>query len=133
MPLHCLDSSAWIECLDQGPNTQHFAPILKQLPDLLVPSVVIVEVRKVILRQRSRSEADQVTDSMQSCQVIDLSPVLAALAADWSVEHKLSLADAIIYASISKINSTLWTQDQHFEGLPNVRYFPKIKTKKLQG
>jgi len=125
MALHCLDSSAWIECLDQGANAHHFASVLDKMPEIVVPSIVIVEVRKVILRQRTRLQADQVTDSLQSCQVIDLSPALAALAADLSIEHALPLADAIIYASIRATKCTLWTQDQHFEGLPHVRYFSK--------
>ena len=47
-----LDSSAWLECLDEGPNTHHFAPIIAKHPDLIVPAIIITEIRKIILREK---------------------------------------------------------------------------------
>ena len=61
MNAHVLDSSAWIECLDGGPNTHHFAPILRKLPDLIIPAIVLTEVCKLVLKQRSREQADDMT------------------------------------------------------------------------
>jgi predicted nucleic acid-binding protein len=37
------------------------------------------------------------------------------------------MADAIIYATTKTQNATLWTQDNDFEGLPHVKYYPKIR------
>jgi len=37
----------------------------------------------------------------------------------------LPMADGVIYATAHRFGATLWTQDQHFEGMPNVRYFAK--------
>jgi toxin FitB len=127
MTRHLLDSSAWIECLVDGPNTRHFAPILRKLPDLIVPTITILEVRRVVLRQRSISEADSVTRGMQTGEVIDLDAILAIEAADLASKHRLPLADSIIYATALRHEAALWTQDEDFEGLPNVRYFPKMK------
>ena len=127
MTRHLLDSSAWIECLDDGPNTPHFAPILRRLPDLIVPTIAILEVRRVVLRQRSIPEADSVTRGMETGEVIDLDVILAIEAADLASRHKLPLADSIIYATALRHKATLWTQDENFKDLPNVRYFPKIK------
>jgi predicted nucleic acid-binding protein len=127
MTRHLLDSSAWIECLVDGPNTRHFAPILRKLPDLIVPTITILEVRRVVLRQRSISEADSVTRGMQTGEVIDLDAILAIEAADLASKHRLPLADSIIYATALSHEAALWTQDEDFEGLPNVRYFPKMK------
>ncbi len=45
--------------------------------------------------------------------------------ADLTLEHKLSFADAIIYASAQQSKAPLITSDDHFEGLPEVIYFPK--------
>jgi predicted nucleic acid-binding protein len=122
-----LDSSAWLECLEDGPNTIHFGPILLKLPDLIVPSIVLTEVRKVTLKQRTAAKADEVTQSMRSGVIIPIDEAIAIAAADLFIKHKLPLADSLIYAVTLAHNATLWTQDDDFEGLPNVRYFPKIK------
>ena len=34
-------------------------------------------------------------------------------------------ADSIILTTARLYNALIWTQDQDFEGLPDVRYFPK--------
>jgi len=122
-----LDSSAWLECLEDGPNTVHFETILLKLPDLIVPAVVITEVRKVALNQRSPEKAEEVTRSMRSGIVVSIDEDIAVSAADLFIKYKLPLADSLIYAVTLAHNATLWTQDVDFEGLPNVRYFPKIK------
>jgi len=122
-----LDSSAWCECLEEGPNTPHFRPILRKLPELIVPTVVITEVRKVVLLKRGPAKADEVTLSMRSGIVAEIDEEIAVAAADLFIEHKLPLADSLIYAIALARNATLWTQDADFEGLPKVRYFPKIK------
>lgn len=126
---HILDSSAWIECLDAGANTEHFAPILHKLPDLIVPAITITEVRKLVLRQRSQAMADDVTSAMSAGQVVAIDAGIAAAAADLAIKHKLPLADSLIYAVTLAHHATLWTQDDDFEGLPHVRYFKKVKTR----
>ncbi len=125
--LDLLDSSGWIECLDDGPNTRHFAPVLKKLPELIVPAIVIAEVRKVVLKQRTREMADTVTQSMRSGIVVSIDEEIAVAAADLFIKHKLPLADSLIYAVALAHKATLWTQDDHFKDLPRVRYYPKTK------
>lgn len=122
-----LDSSAWLECLEDGPNTVHFGPILLKLSDLIVPTVVINEVRKVALKQRPREKAEEVTRAMLSGVLVHIDEDIAVSAADLFIKHKLPLADSLIYAVTLAYKATLWTQDVDFDGLPNVRYFPKIK------
>ena len=124
---HILDSSAWIEALDDGPNTQHFGPILLKLPDLIIPSIVITEIRRFILRERGSEKADAITRSLSSGIIVELNTEIAKSAADLSHQHKLPLADSIIYATTLATNSKLWTQDADFKDLPHVKYYPKIK------
>jgi predicted nucleic acid-binding protein len=62
---------------------------------------------------------------MQQGKVVDLNIELALFAAKLSKEHKLPMADSIIYAAARKYNCVLWTQDQHFKGLDLVKYFKK--------
>jgi len=127
---HILDSSAWIEVLDEGPNTPHFKPIFLQLPNLIIPAIIITEIRKFILRERGEKKADAVTRSLNSGIIIDLTTDIAQSAANLGHKHQLPLADSIIYATALSTNATLWTQDSDFEDLPHVKYFPKIKPPK---
>ncbi len=74
-----------------------------------------------MLRERGEDDALQITSVMQAGRVIDLDTSLAMEAA----RHRLPLADSIIYASALVHSATLWTQDEHFKDLPQVRFFPK--------
>jgi predicted nucleic acid-binding protein len=47
------------------------------------------------------------------------------LAADFSCEFKLAMADAIIYATARQHLATLASSDAHFEGLPGAFYVAK--------
>ena len=130
MKADILDSSAWLECLDEGPNTKHFAPIIAKHPEILVPVIVITEVRKVALRQRSSEKAESITRSLLAAEVVEIGSEIAVAAADLAIKHKLPLADSLIYAVTLARKATLWTQDADFKNLPHVRYFPKIKPPK---
>jgi predicted nucleic acid-binding protein len=57
--------------------------------------------------------------------VVDLTESLALLASEMSLQHKLSFADAIIYATATQHKAELVTADDHFESLIGVRYFSK--------
>ena len=58
-------------------------------------------------------------------KVVDLDSDLALLAGKISVGEKLPMADSIIYATALLYDATLWTQDEDFKGLENVKYFTK--------
>jgi len=55
---------------------------------------------------------------MQGGRIVDLDRSLALEAAT----YPLPLADSIIYATASRFEATLWTQDKHFRELAHVRY-----------
>ena len=57
---------------------------------------------------------------------IPLSSALALEAARLAHESGLAMADGIILATARLTGATLWTQDVDFQGMPQVRYFPKI-------
>ena len=50
---------------------------------------------------------------------------MALYAADFSLAHRLSFADALIYATALSCEVTLVTSDEHFAGLADVTYIPK--------
>lgn len=116
-----VDSSAWLEYLADTPQARHFEKPLEDTKNLIVPVITIYEVFKKVLRERSENEALQVASQMKAGTVVDLDTSLAMEAAG----HRLPLADSLIYATALRWQATLWTQDDHFQDLPNVRYFRK--------
>ncbi len=81
----------------------------------------------MILRESDENHLLQVLAAGQKGKIIELSPALSTTAAKISLQHKLPMADSIIYATAQLFNATVWTQDIDFENLPNVNYVPKIK------
>jgi len=82
---------------------------------------------KVVLKQRTREQADDIARTMQTGEIVSIDEDIALAAADFSIQFKLPLADSLIYAVSRVRNATLWTQDEHFKDLPHVKYFPKRK------
>lgn len=120
-----VDSSAWLEYFADAPGAQHFAGAIEAVDRLVVPAVCLLEVFKVVLRQRGESDALQAAALMRQGRVVDLDASVALAAAKAGVEHKLPLADSIVYATAQAVGGVVWTQDDDFDGLPGVEYFPK--------
>ena len=118
---HIVDSSGWLEYFTDGKGAAFFAPAIEDHENLLVPVVTLYEVFKKVLRERGENDALQIAAMMQAGQVIDLDSSLALDAA----RHPLPLADSLIYATALRHGATLWTQDEHFKDLPQVKYSPK--------
>ncbi len=62
---------------------------------------------------------------MQQSKVIDLNEPIAIFAAKLSADHKLPMADSLIYATAKMHDALVWTQDSDFENLEDVKYFQK--------
>ena len=116
-----VDSSGWLEYFTGSDRASLFAPAIEDTGNLIVPVISIYEVFKKVLRECGEDVALQVASAMQSGLVIDLECALALEAA----RYPLPLADSLIYATAKRHEATLWTQDEHFKNLPNVRFFPK--------
>ncbi|MCK9588716.1 MAG: type II toxin-antitoxin system VapC family toxin [Terrimicrobiaceae bacterium] len=120
-----VDSSGWVEFLQGTSRAGMFEPALRRLDEVWVPGISLFEVHRLILLKESESAADRSISIMKAAQVVDLDGTLAVEASKVARAHKLSLADAIIYATAQNKGAELWTQDAHFEHLPGVKYFPK--------
>jgi len=125
--MNVVDSSGWLEYFANSSNGDVFARIIKQSADLVVPTVSMYEVFKRISLQRDEEEALKAVGLMLFGRVIDLTQEIALAAAVLSMEHKLPMADSIILATARSEQATLWTQDEHFEGLEGVKYIKKVK------
>jgi predicted nucleic acid-binding protein len=120
--MNVVDSSAWLEYLAAGPNAAYFAAAIENTAELIVPTLILYEVFKRIVQQRSENEALQVIAVMQQGKIADLDSRTALSAARVSIDHQLPMADSVILATARLNSALLWTQDSHFEGIPNVRY-----------
>ena len=124
-PPNVVDSSAWLEYLADAPGAGNFAHAIESVDRLVVPTVCLLEVFKAVRRQRGESDALQAAAVMHQGLVIELDAALALAAGRAGIEHKLPLADSIVWATAQAVGGTVWTQDEDFEGLPGVEYFPK--------
>ncbi len=115
-----VDSSGWLEYITEDTKADLFAPYLQAEDPVLVPSIVLYEVRKILLMRRSKSEADLFLSQALRNQIVNFDDVLAIAAAEVSLTHQLPIADAIIYATAQAHEAQLVTSDLHFGGLPCV-------------
>jgi len=120
--VNIVDSCGWLEYFANGPNADFFAPAIESPQELLVPSLTFFEVFKRILQQRTEADGLRAIALMRQGQVIELNDTLALGAARLSHELKLPLADSIILYSARHLDATLWTQDAHFESVPDVKF-----------
>ncbi len=118
--LNVVDSSGWLEYLADTDRAAWFTEPIEDTENLIVPVISIYEVCKKVLRERGENEALQVASVMQSGRVVDLDAALAVEA----IRHRMPLADSIIYATALRFRATVWTQDEDFKELPNVRFYP---------
>lgn len=120
-----VDSSAWLAYFADEPSAEEFAPPIEDVRRLVVPAVCLLEVFKIVARQRGEGEALQAVAVMQQGAVVDLDGALALSAARVGLDFKLPLADSIVYATARAVAGIVWTQDDDFSGLADVRYVPK--------
>ena len=120
--MNVVDSSAWLEYVAAGPNSDFFAEAIEKTSELIVPTISLYEVFKRIVQQRSENEALQVVAVMQQGKIVELDSRIALSAARISIDHQLPLADSVMLATARANDAVLWTQDSHFKGMPNVKY-----------
>ncbi len=125
--MNLVDSSAWLEYFADGPNAARFAPAIQETGELLVPTVVLLEVTRRVLQQRGEDAALQAAALLHQGRVVPLDSALALSAAQLGNAHRLPLADSVILATARQYGATIWTMDADFDGLEAVRYLPRQK------
>jgi predicted nucleic acid-binding protein len=115
-----IDSSGWLEFFAEGPKAEEFARHLEGNRPVLVPTIVLYEVYKQLMRRGGKTLADPFISQALRRQVVNLDEDLALAAAEVSLNHNLPMADAIIYATSRLFGAELITSDTHFQGLPGV-------------
>ena len=115
-----IDSSGWLEYITADTKADLVVPYFKKQEPLLVPTIVIYEVRKILLLRATRTVADWFVSEIVRHRVLAIDQQIALQASVLSADHQLHMADALIYATARDQNAELITTDTHFKNLPGV-------------
>ena len=122
-----VDSSAWIEYFTDGPLASRFEPYLSDSAEVVTPTIVLYEVYKLIRRERDEEAGLVAVAAIERTRLAPLTEAVALTAADLSLEYRLAMADAIVYATARLEGAEVVTADEDFRGLPGVIYHGKKK------
>lgn len=113
-----LDSSIWISYLIEN----HLADVIEKYflkpESLIVPTLVIYEVYRHLLRQIPEEEAVFLITQMQAGLVVPFDENVSLQAAELSLKYKLGTADSVIYATALRCEAKMITLDNDFRSLP---------------
>jgi len=123
--MYVIDSSGWIEYFTDGGNADFFSKPIRDVDNLIVPTICIYEVFKRLLAERDEDSALLSVGLMSHGREVELDRNIAIDAAQISRELKLAMADSIILATAHAHHATLWTQDEHFKDIEGVKYIEK--------
>jgi len=119
------DTCIWIEAITDSALGKSVKSLLKDTPNILVPTIVQYELRRWLLRVSNQELADKVIAITRACKTIDTTESIALYAAELGMQYKLNALDALIYATALNEKATLVTCDAHFKDLPYVEYIVK--------
>ena len=117
-----VDSSGWVEFLSDGPLADLCSQHLDDLSQVVTPTIILFEVYRWVKRERGEEEALLVAAQIEKTTLVPLTPTIALTAADAGLEHRLAMADAIVYATATIHQAELVTSDRDFAELPGVTY-----------
>jgi len=116
-----VDSCGWLQFFADGPlSAQYGKELSAKSEEILVPSIVLYEVFKFLLRTSGEETAIRCTVHMTQCQMVELDATLALESAETSIATNLAMADAIVYATSRKHKAPLITSDSDLKGLEGV-------------
>ena len=114
-----VDSSGWLEYFTADTKADLFEPYLRE-PFLFVPVIVLYEVRKILLLRHTKAAADEFVSVALRHTVVPIDQQIALQAAAISIQHRLAMADALVYTTAGKVGAKLITSDSNFSELPGV-------------
>lgn len=117
-----VDSSGWLEYITADVKEHLFSPYIRREGGrpIVVPTIVLYEVRKILLLKRAATAADHFVSEALRHTVVPIDENIAVLAAAISIQNQLAMADSLIYAVTVKFGAELVTGDSAFQNLPRV-------------
>jgi predicted nucleic acid-binding protein len=77
-------------------------------------------VRKILLLRQTQTVADHFVLIILRYTIVPIDQQIALDAAALSIQHKLAMADALVYATAGRVGAKLVTSDSNFSDLPGV-------------
>jgi len=114
-----IDSSIWIDYLVNG----NFKDIIEKKENLLLATISLIEIKKKLSRLKiPNKEIKNKVDYIKKISImINLDEKIAEKASEIVIEKNIPIADSIVYASAITNNAILFTLDNDFRGLENVK------------
>jgi predicted nucleic acid-binding protein len=119
-----VDSYGWVERFTDGPKApayNHAIDSVKQ-GDLVISVVVLYEVYRKVKKAKGEETALEAVAALNQTKVVPVDQTLSLEAADYSLEHGLHFADALIYATARHFSAPLYTSDEDLKGLKDVTF-----------
>lgn len=120
------DSSAWLEFFAGSVNGRVFAEAIRDTEHLLVPTIVVTEVRRRLWLQ-STAEAVEAAEALCAARGNSAHDRDRGARRPPRCGAPPSARDSILYATTVAHDAELWTQDSDFDGLAGVRYIPQLR------
>ncbi len=123
--MNCVDSSGWIEFFLGSQAGLRYKPVIEKTAQLVVPALSLFEVHRFLSRVTTPRQRDDNLSLMCRSKVVDLTTARAITASVVAQEHRLAMADAVMYSIALEFDAVFWTQDVDYLGLPGVAYAAK--------
>lgn len=123
--MNVVDSSGWIEYFVDTAQAENFANAIEQTVMLIVPTLSFFEVHRFLSRNTDSQRRTECLEVMRRGTLVELTAARAIAASETAQQHRLAMADAIMYSIAREFNATFWTQDIDYQGLPGVNYHPR--------
>ena len=119
-----IDSFGWIERFTNGPKAQAYNKIIDRTnpAELVTSTVTMYEVYKKVKRVKGEEIALEAVAALSQTKVVPVDQTLSLEAADYSLEHDLHFADALVYATARRYSAELHTSDEDLKELTGVSF-----------
>lgn len=120
-----VDSCGWLEYFAGSALANAYYPYLKKPKEIITPTIILYEIYKKIKKEFGEDDALLAASQTGETVIVPLTDSIALSAADYSLELKIPMADAIIYATAVAKKAKIVTSDAHFKNLENVIFIDK--------
>lgn len=117
-----IDSYGWIERFTEGPKASEYNKVIDSARpgELVTSTIVLYEVYKKVKKLKGEETALEAVAALNQTKVVTVDQTLSLEAADYSLDHGLHMADALVYATARHHSAELFTSDDDLKGLANV-------------
>ncbi len=119
-----VDSCGWIEYFTKGALADKYQPYIINADKSthVTPTIVLYEVYKRVVQELDEKRALEACARIKAhTTIVHIDEELAFAAADLSIKHELSMADAMILASAERHKARIVTSDEHLGKLKGVK------------